>query len=388
MKKNLYRYHHSILFLCILSILLSLVSLSLGDDMTCYHCNKSITGKFIRVDGHVFHPTCFKCARCGKPITGSYNNNGKNYYHPTCYQLSMGLVCAHCGKPLGDTWQEYKGKKYHKDCYEKHYRMRCGICNLPIYGTYTKDEFGVYHSDCYKQKKLPKCALCNEPIIGKYTEDPWGNKVHASHHANFCDSCGRVISTQTSNGGGRYGDDRLICGICLQTAVDDEQIAQQLVQKILKQFRKKFITGIPSHTPIFLVDRNQLKAVAQSYLSDNAKGFVKMKMTLVNHVKKSLEYEIYILHGLPKLEFMGTLAHELLHIWQYEHDVKLSERETEGFCNLGAALIYQIDTSRFADILIKNLEDDPDPIYGDGYRLMNEQLKSIGWKRLIKKLSN
>ena len=61
----------------------------------------------------------------------------------------------------------------------------------------------------------------------------------------------------------------------------------------------------------------------------------------------------------------------------------MGEAATEGFCNIGSRLVYQNDPSPLAKILLDNLEKDPDPIYGDGYRLMLNKLKQIGWENLL-----
>jgi hypothetical protein len=61
---------------------------------------------------------------------------------------------------------------------------------------------------------------------------------------------------------------------------------------------------------------------------------------------------------------------------------------TEGFCNLGAFLIYKNDGTEFSKILLKSLENDPDKIYGDGYRMMSQKLVTLGWEGLIKDVLN
>ena len=53
----------------------------------------------------------------------------------------------------------------------------------------------------------------------------------------------------------------------------------------------------------------------------------------------------------------------------------------EGFCNLGNYLVYSRKPSPMASYLLKNLQDDEDPIYGVGYRNMRRKLDAQGWER-------
>ncbi|ELP90406.1 lim domain, putative [Entamoeba invadens IP1] len=38
----------------------------------CYKCGKPLVGKYLVVDGHNYHDTCFVCSRCGEKFSGSY----------------------------------------------------------------------------------------------------------------------------------------------------------------------------------------------------------------------------------------------------------------------------------------------------------------------------
>ena len=113
----------------------------------------------------------------------------------------------------------------------------------------------------------------------------------------------------------------------------------------------------------------------------NLKGFTH---TDHDHKKQPL-HTIFMLFGLPKIEFEGALAHELMHVWLFERQVRLSLREIEGFCNLGNYLVFSRKPSPMASYLLKNLQTDDDPIYGGGYRLMRKHLDAHGWENLLAK---
>ena len=51
---------------------------------------------------------------------------------------------------------------------------------------------------------------------------------------------------------------------------------------------------------------------------------------------------------------------------------------TEGLCNLGAYLVLQRIDQEMARMLMKQLETDRDPIYGDGLRKVLALYKQLG----------
>ena len=100
----------------------------------------------------------------------------------------------------------------------------------------------------------------------------------------------------------------------------------------------------------------------------------------------SIEHRIFILHSFQRIKFAGILAHEMLHAWLNERQNNKSKKEIEGFCNLGSYLYYTNCKDERAKYLIKQMEDDPNPIYGDGYRKMKKELDKYGWEELIKRM--
>ena len=87
-------------------------------------------------------------------------------------------------------------------------------------------------------------------------------------------------------------------------------------------------------------------------------------------------------------KFLGEpnshLAHELLHSWISLYGIKLPNNEAEGLCNLGKFLVLKQEKNKDAAYLIHwALEENKDPVYGDGYRLMKKRLEKLGWKGLM-----
>lgn len=377
-----------VMTLCLIGLdLTAFTEMAQAKNLTCARCGKTVTQTYIKAENLVFHPQCLICSLCGKAIKGPFSLDNKDLYHPSCYAKAKGLVCSFCGKTLGSKWVEADGKKYHADCYKNKVQLHCDICGKPIVGKYIRDD-GIFHEDCYKAARLPSCVVCSKPIEGRHVVDYWGNNAHPEHHGKevqLCGSCGRIISEKSSEGGFRYDDGRLICGICRRTAVTNLNNMEQMKNEVLSLLSTVGLRGIPLSVPVVLVDKGGLKRQSGPGYSDSSRGFTRSLDRQINGQTQSRDHTIFILNGLPSLEFKGILAHELLHVWLSEHDAHLSTQNTEGFCNLGMMLVNQSDSSDFAKALQQQLETNSDPVYGKGYRTMKKKLDAIGWTALIQR---
>ena len=93
-----------------------------------------------------------------------------------------------------------------------------------------------------------------------------------------------------------------------------------------------------------------------------------------------------MLNGMSICRYKGTLAHECTHVWLNQRNSPLKRhprKEIEGFCNLVAYKVLMFDTSEDAAVVRQCMLNNPDPIYGEGFRLMKQREKQIGWRRMI-----
>lgn len=362
-----------------------------SQELTCAQCGNPISHKYIKAGNRFFHPECFICARCNQVIDTAYKSDGGRFFHSDCYKELKRLVCDHCGQVLDEKWTVYQGKKYHPECFKNGVQPRCGICGMTIAGEYTEDAEGVYHMACYKARKLPRCSVCDWPIEeGKYIQDVWGNISHESHGGkpySLCSSCSIIISEKTSKGGFEYKDGRMICGICRESAVFHTAEIEEQLRVVGALLTTAGFPPLPKGITINLIDLKTLLKKSGSY-KKNTKGLTNSSVKSIGSIRLSSQHDIFILHGLPKTEFRGVLAHELLHVFLSDWETSLNEQKMEGFCNLGSRIIYQNDPSKHAQILLENLERDPDPVYGDGYRLMLKQVERIGWGNFLTEVKN
>jgi len=226
------------------------------------------------------------------------------------------------------------------------------------------------------------CVICLQPLDDIFSIDAWGNPFHIKQEDEglFCHSCSRIISQGVTQGGYVYRDGRHLCSLCITTSINNDSSIQVFYKSVVSQLEKVGIPDIAVNIPITLVDLHQLNQEAGDHSHTKLKGFTRI---LIENKINPLDniFHIYILFGLPQIEFEAVLAHELLHIWIHQNQIQLSEEE--GFCNLGRQLIYQNDQTQFSTIHLQAMENDPDPTYGDEYRRMKASLEQKGWKNLI-----
>jgi len=189
--------------------------------------------------------------------------------------------------------------------------------------------------------------------------------------------------SRETGGAFAYDDGRTICGQCKKTSVTDGVVVNRSKRKVLDLLAQAGFADIPKNIEIVLTNRHALTNKTDHPFT---RGLTLTNTHFSNYKRVGMEHQIGILFGLPELEFSGILAHELLHVWQNQNDVKLSAMHTEGFCNLGSYWVYRSESSDLSKQLIRLLMENKDPIYGNGFRLMHKKLENLGWKGLISEI--
>jgi hypothetical protein len=307
------------------------------------------------------------CAYCDKPIeSGEYIKIDGNYYHKNHF------LCAYCGRPISDQrYYSVNGRYYDSSCYFNAVLPKCGYCNLPIEGPYVESGGGYYHKQCYDEHLALRCSLCGGIITGDYIIDDWGNKYHIEHenHDPQCRYCQRFLSATVSEGGETYADGRTVCGICLKSAVNDRDEAEDIISEVGKKMAASGITIDVDKIKLALVDSRQMAKINPD-LDEMAQGLTRFEqMSAYFGLVKERRIKIYILDGLPLREFVATAAHELMHAWLYTNGpADMDKMLVEGSCNYAAWLALMDDDSPEAEHIRKRMIAEALPTYGEGFR--------------------
>ena len=230
-----------------------------------------------------------------------------------------------------------------------------------------------------------KCVICGKEISGRYVIDGWGNCACAEHEHKLCCSCFRIIGRYStlSKVSGQFGfkvdDERSVCGLCQETCINS-------TSDMVKSY--DFIRDLLSKAGIQIVKEGvkEIKIITKGEMEKKSKNAQGLCCTTTYADPKKSTSRIYILNGLPKIQFESVLAHELLHYWLFYNGIEDGEF-TEGFCNIGSALVLNYYVARkgsdLAEHLRKYENDNPDYYYGVKFLVQKKKLQRMGWKNYI-----
>ena len=271
--------------------------------------------------------------------------------------------------------------------------LKCDHCRESIEDRYYNVNGNVYHQNCYRDEVALKCAVCSDIISGQYSIDPWGNSFHTEHltSTGLCESCSKIILDRREGGGYLHSHDRFVCGSCSRNSVDTVEEVQASLKRVLEKLHSVGFYGFPESIPITIVSKSELLKLNGG--NEHTKGLTDYKVHFSQGARGKIQkhskvYNIYILDNLTELVFDAVLAHELLHVWLFENDLDYNAFLTEGFCNLGAMLIYDRSSTELAKVQLDVMNKNTDTNYGEGYRSVRKCLEKSGWFRLIGDFKN
>jgi len=297
-------------------------------------------------------------------------------------------VCAGCGEKLGTNFIEVDGLHYHAKCFT------CDYCKKPIPDSFTRYEGKNYHTSCFEAHIAIRCDACGGIIKGKYISDFWGNAYHPEHEGKEiqCSFCRRFIVGDRLKETVQFQDGRHLCGQCLSTAVFESAEAKSLVADVAKRLSRFGLKIDPRSIEVNLVDKDALRRLAGG-TSKDTRGSIDYEVvkTLSGDVKQRIT-RMYLLYGMPGTEMIGTIAHELTHVWLLQQDEReRDEALVEGSCNFSAYLILKEIGTDQARFIIDNMENNPDVAYGKGFRRIRRYAEANGldgWRSLMKDSSS
>ncbi|HEU4928261.1 MAG TPA: LIM domain-containing protein [Candidatus Krumholzibacteria bacterium] len=298
---------------------------------------------------------------------------------------AVAAECAACGKSIkGDAFHT-QGRVYHPNCFV------CAVCDRPITGSYSEQKGKVYHNDCFLERVALKCSLCDAVLRGEYLQDFWGNSYCKRHEgdAPLCDSCGRFISNKLTGGGTRYDDGRFICNICKPESMTDIDEILEVVFEVAQHMKTFGMEVDYNGVQIHLVGRDKMQTLSGHH-SNGLRGFTDYREDWrVFGKSQNRKMHVYLLYGMPRIEIISTVAHELAHVWQFNRGRFQNEREwAEGSCNYAAYLVLGKYPGRESSFFRTSLTRDADPTYGEGFRRVKTLAEAEGtraWLRYLNK---
>lgn len=231
------------------------------------------------------------------------------------------------------------------------------------------------------------CHICNKPLSGRYYVDAWDRKACASHIDSNeivqCSSCRGFTDTTNT-----LSDGRVLCPICTSLSIKAGDKIDPIIASVFRHLCKVGFSDLRMEdVTIRVVSAAFMAKTKGSQIDTNNKGLTLSKIGaqrgFFSSAKRTMQHTIYMLESQTKVEFAGTLAHELLHAWQVQNNISPPAKMCEGFCNLAAYYVLLQTPSSLAQVLIENMKKSPDPIYGDGFREVFDMYEEMEWDGVI-----
>jgi hypothetical protein len=341
--------------------------------LTCTSCDKPIAGEYIEALGAEWHPGCFVCAGCGEALGGAFLEREGKPYHEACYHERFSPRCAGCGKPLTGQYITALGRGWHPE------HFRCERCGKLLNGEFFEQDGKAYCETDYHELFSPRCMVCGAAMRGEYVVNGWGEQYCSRHERDLsrCYSCNRPISPRLTGGGATYRDGRSQCNLCRRTSVHSVAEGGQIMERVKEVLARAGVDVSKASIPLRLADALELRQKSTNAYSADPSGVACTRVWTDGgkEIRREVE-EIAILHGLPQWHFEAVAAHELGHAWLFLNRFPpLPPTIEEGICELCEYLWLREQDRPEARWLLRAMDDNPDPVYGEGYRAVRRALE-------------
>jgi hypothetical protein len=211
-----------------------------------------------------------------------------------------------------------------------------------------------------------KCTICGQRLGTSWYVSDLGDAFCVSHrNPSFCQGCRRpmpLAATET------------MCTDCTPTLFSHESQIDRSRQDVL--------TWLSGH-----IGPNRLNEVPVTL--ENSSSFSQNQTGVTNWTFDGRQFDvnIRILRNVTPNIFEHTLAHEYGHVLLVAEPDSLSFRgafpdhrhvEEEGFCEVVKYLWLQECGTGHRDLDQRDMRNNPDPVYGDGFRLVWKEYEKIG----------
>ncbi len=292
------------------------------------------------------------CKACGQPVRGSYFSALNAIWHPEHF------VCTGCGRPIGNTqFQVHEGRPY--------------------------------HVECYRNQVAPRCDYCGKPLMGEFLVDHWGTKFCKEHKGKYpeCSVCGRLVPPQQHEHTVR-NTGSVRCPTCRASAIETADQARPIFSHLIRWVNAQGLIYNNLHLSIELCDRPRLAELLKVHAEPHALGVtLSTTHTQNGRVIRTEVGGVAVLEGLPSTLFQGTIIHELGHAWLIVHGVKnLPSWAEEGFCEFLSYRYYTQLYTPESRYHATGIDQNPNPVYGDGFRHVRAIADAMGFQRFVEAL--
>ena len=290
------------------------------------------------------------CSVCRKEIRGKYLTSGDRVYcSGKCFHSTRPL-CVQCGERCAGQSVTLQNMNFcSRECLHK--KVKCSVCRKGLDSVITvRNLRGTEALYCRACSRTPQCYFCILPV---------GNS--------------RALK-----------DGRYICRKCRNDSVTEKGEILAIFRSVRADLADAYGYDRQHRIKLYVVGLDEINRRAPGGSADhgNRIGLMhyqeKKERTVYPDGRQTerligTDCSIYILHTVPHDLLRDALAHELTHDHLRHHAGRIPDiAAEEGFCELVASL-YNV--KRGAAYLNRMKELNPSPVYGEGFRRMQEIYK-------------
>jgi Protein DA1 len=211
---------------------------------------------------------------------------------------------------------------------------------------------------------LDTCPVCNRPMTVRR-----GVALTGEH---FCD---RHLDQEPCALCAMPADaHRLAIPLCRRCAVTSIRTSADVRRELPSVKHQLAELGIRTVSPVKvqLASAESLERIA----GNHALGVTVYRDTSV--------VNLFVLQDLPLLKFGTTVAHEVMHTYMTQNGFgDVPSRVAEGLCQILAFAWIIRQNGMLAEAERRQIAENPDPIYGEGFRQAYEAVRRVGVRRTL-----
>lgn len=177
------------------------------------------------------------------------------------------------------------------------------------------------------------------------------------------------------------GNGPAVCDACRARAIDRQQDVRRELPRIRSELSRLGIS-LTGRVKVDLVESGELQRIPGATVWTQG-----VTVWRQDPRTNTSQIRIGIAAGLPFEAFAMTVGHEAGHAWLVQRGAKIQHSLVEeGFCNTISAAWAKQHGTDLALRLRAALALDPDPVYGDGYRLVRDSMRRHGVRQVVDQL--
>lgn len=221
---------------------------------------------------------------------------------------------------------------------------------------------------------MDRCFYCNSILLLSHYIDAYGQHcckkhIDEEHSVAYCSECRKLVKRSNNI----IDDGRIICPDCMKIAVSPKHPIDWMLGQVVERLHQAGFHDLKvDDITIWTATSKEMAAFRKSDVEVFNEGFCTLQL--------NGKIKIYVQSHHTKIHYAGILAHELLHAWCFKHNLlDIPPQISEGISNLASYYIYHTIDYPLARLYEKQLFEDPNPIYGDGFRQVYSIYKEYGW---------